>query len=77
VAWLRGPSGAAPRAVVGVALALVTLAGCGADDEPAAQRTGLVAIGAGLKGPEGLAATVYATGLPTASAFALDGRGRL
>lgn len=77
MAWLRGPSGAAPRAVVGVALALVTLAGCGADDEPPAQRTGLVAIGAGLKGPEGLAATVYATGLPTASAFALDGRGRL
>jgi glucose/arabinose dehydrogenase len=36
-----------------------------------------VAIGAGLKGPAGLRATVYATGLSTASAFALDPRGRL
>jgi glucose/arabinose dehydrogenase len=36
-----------------------------------------VDIGAGLKGPAGLTATVYSTGLPTASAFALDPRGRL
>ena len=79
MAWLRGPSGASLPAVLFVALALATLgaAGCGANDEPPAQRTGLVAIGAGLRGPQGLAATVYATGLPTASAFALDARGRL
>jgi hypothetical protein len=79
VAWPRGPSGAPPRAVLGVALALAALgAGCGTRDEPSAQRsTGVVAIGAGLSGPQGLAATVYATGLPTASAFALDAHGRL
>ena len=79
MAWLRGPSGASPRACVGLALALAAFgaAGCGAHDQPSAQRAGLVAIGAGLRGPQGLAATVYATGLPTASAFALDARGRL
>ena len=37
----------------------------------------LVAIGAGLKGPPELEATVYATGLAHASAFAFDARGRL
>jgi glucose/arabinose dehydrogenase len=58
-------------------LAVVGAAGCGADREPSAPRSGLLAIGAGLRGPQGLAATVYATGLPTASAFALDARGRL
>ena len=85
--WLRRPSGAAPRALVGLApralvgLALATLAlgaaACGAGEADPAKRAALVPIGAGLRGPEGLAATVYATGLPTASAFALDGRGRL
>jgi glucose/arabinose dehydrogenase len=39
--------------------------------------TRLVSIGAGLQGPKGLHATVYATGLPHVSAFALDGTGRL
>jgi glucose/arabinose dehydrogenase len=37
----------------------------------------LVSIGAGLDGQPGLKATVYATGLIHASAFALDARGRL
>ena len=37
----------------------------------------LVDIGAGLQGPAGLAATVYATGLANVSAFAFDGDGRL
>jgi glucose/arabinose dehydrogenase len=79
VARLRGPSGASPRALLALAAALAVLgvAGCGADREPRARRTGLVAIGAGLRGPQGLAATVYATGLPTTSAFAFDARGRL
>jgi glucose/arabinose dehydrogenase len=36
-----------------------------------------VSIGAGLKGPAGLRATVYATGLAHVSAFALDRQGRL
>ena len=52
-------------------------AGCGADRAGSAKPAGLVAIGAGLKGLAGLKATVYATGLPTTSAFALDSRGRL
>lgn len=37
----------------------------------------LVSIGAGLKGPAGLHASVYASGLAHVSAFAFDGRGRL
>jgi glucose/arabinose dehydrogenase len=43
----------------------------------AAASTRLVPIGAGLNGPAGLRASVYATGLAHVSAFALDGRGRL
>jgi glucose/arabinose dehydrogenase len=64
---------------VWLAAALVALgfAACGAGDERARSRSELVPIGAGLRGPAGLAATVYATGLPNASAFAVDGRGRL
>ena len=56
-------------------VAVVVLAtGCGGGQSlsPA-----LVSIGAGLKGPSGLHATVYATGLPLMSAFAFDARGRL
>jgi glucose/arabinose dehydrogenase len=59
------------------ALVAFVVAGCGADEEPRAERPGLVAIGAGLQGPQGLAATVYASGLPTVSAFAFDAQGRL
>jgi glucose/arabinose dehydrogenase len=39
--------------------------------------TSLVSIGAGLRGPSGLTATVYATGLKHASAFSTDAQGRL
>jgi glucose/arabinose dehydrogenase len=42
-----------------------------------ASETTLVDIGAGLKGPAGLTATEYASGLPKASAFAFDTQGRL
>jgi glucose/arabinose dehydrogenase len=38
---------------------------------------GLVPVGAGLQGVDGASATVYASGLPNASAFALDASGRL
>jgi glucose/arabinose dehydrogenase len=41
------------------------------------QASALVAIGAGLKGPAGLRATVYAKGPPTTAAFAFDPQGRL
>jgi glucose/arabinose dehydrogenase len=48
---------------------------------PAAAASGgsasLVDIGAGLKGPPGLTATVYATGLKSVAAFAFDSSGRL
>jgi glucose/arabinose dehydrogenase len=37
----------------------------------------LAPIGAGLSGPAGSSATVYATGLPAMSAFAFDSLGRL
>lgn len=43
----------------------------------AAAATGLASIGAGLQGQAGLAATVFATGIRQASAFAFDPRGRL
>jgi glucose/arabinose dehydrogenase len=49
------------------------LAGC-SGGQPS---TGLVSIGAGLHGPEGWRARVYATGLKDASAFAFDHEGRL
>jgi glucose/arabinose dehydrogenase len=39
--------------------------------------TGLTVIGAGLQGPAGLVAAIYATGLTHVSAFAFDGQGRL
>jgi glucose/arabinose dehydrogenase len=54
--------------VLGVLLAVAPAVGASAR---------LVSIGAGLKGPKGLRATVYATGLAHVSAFALDSTGRL
>jgi glucose/arabinose dehydrogenase len=70
-----------------LALALtagLALAGCGSAATNAGTSAGkssastaLVAIGAGLKGPSGLRATVYAKGPPTTAAFAFDAQGRL
>lgn len=57
-------------------LSLSLLAGCGSAGNRAAPSK-LVAIGAGLKGPSGLRATVYAKGPPTLAAFAFDSSGRL
>jgi glucose/arabinose dehydrogenase len=71
---------ASPRTAIVVALVLVAVgvAACGSGGGGASTtQSGLVPIGAGLRGPAGLAATVYATGIPTASAFAIDARGRL
>ena len=59
-----------------VAFALAA-AGCGGGGANAATATGHVAIGQGLTGPAGLAATVYTTGLRHVSAFAFDASGRL
>jgi glucose/arabinose dehydrogenase len=60
-----------------IAAALVAVAtGCGrASTHPPSG--GLVSIGAGLRGPAGLHATVYARGVAHVSAFAFDARGRL
>jgi glucose/arabinose dehydrogenase len=61
------------------ATSILCLSSCGAATaSPTATVTAtLLPIGAGLLGRSGLSATVYATGLKTASAFALDSNGRL
>lgn len=56
-----------------LAAAALVVAGCGSSSAS----TGLSSIGAGLRGPSGAHATVYARGVPQLSAFAFDARGRL
>lgn len=59
-------------------MAVLLAVGCGGVQGSAAPRQdGLVLIGAGLSGPAGLAATMYAQGLIHAAAFAFDADGRL
>jgi glucose/arabinose dehydrogenase len=63
-------------------VALLSAVSCGGRDKatptPSATTSdGLVSIGEGLSGPSGLEATVYATGIVHASAFAFDDDGRL
>lgn len=60
-----------------VTIATLLLGALLAGTATAGASTRLGSIGAGLKGPAGLRASVYATGLAHVSAFALDGRGRL
>jgi glucose/arabinose dehydrogenase len=67
-------SHAVRRPVLLVTLLLGALCGFAATADASAR---LVSIGAGLKGPTGLRASVYASGLAHVSAFALDGQGRL
>ena len=52
-------------------VAVSSLAACGGKSGE------LVPIGQGLRGPPGMKATLYASGLPLMSAFAFDSRGRL
>ena len=59
-----------------VAATAVATAACGGDTAGTGN-AGLEAIGAGLSGPPGVTAAVYATGLVHASAFAVDDAGRL
>ena len=70
MAGLRVSRLVSPRAATVLALVLVAaaVAACGSGGGASTTRSGLVPIGAGLQGPEGLAATVYATGIPTATA---------
>ncbi len=59
-----------------LAAAHLSLAGCGSQGKRQS-RSALVAIGAGLKGPDGLKATVYGNGPATLAAAVLDRQGRL
>jgi glucose/arabinose dehydrogenase len=65
-----------PAAVLAVAL-VAGCAGAAAAPPETTVSTALTGIGAGLKGPSGLVATTYATGLANVSAFAFDDAGRL
>lgn len=57
--------------VAALVAALLVVAGCGSSSAK------LVSIGAGLSGPKELRATIYATGLKNAAAFAFDSESRL
>jgi glucose/arabinose dehydrogenase len=59
-----------------VATGCLALAGCGSAAKGTRSPT-LAPIGAGLRGPPSLKATLYAQGPPTTAAFAFDPRGRL
>ncbi|HEY5195037.1 MAG TPA: hypothetical protein VIJ39_14365 [Solirubrobacteraceae bacterium] len=61
--------------VLALAASLLVLAGCGSAGT--ARPASLVDIGAGLKGPAGLKASVYAKGPATTAAFSFDRQGRL
>jgi len=62
------------RLLVLVLVGVVAGCGSGGSSRPG---SGLVDIGVGLRGPDGLKATVYARGLRLASSFAFDAQGRL
>jgi glucose/arabinose dehydrogenase len=89
LALARRRSPRRPWLAARVAVLIVTLVAAGCARSPAASpalssaspaasdASGLVDIGAGLAGPTGLTASVYATGLANAAAFAFDAEGRL
>jgi glucose/arabinose dehydrogenase len=60
-------------------VSLLVLQGCGSTGSTSTRshRVALVSIGAGLDGPAGLKATVYAKGPATTATFAFDTQGRL
>jgi|GEM_PF-1175924 len=72
-AGMRRPAICKLIVVAAIALAL---AGCGSAAKRSSQ-AGLVPIGAGVKGPAGFKATVYAQGPATVAALAFDRYGRL
>jgi len=65
-----------PVLAVAALVFVLVVAGCGGRSA-STPTNGLVSIGAGLQGPAGLKATVYARGIPQMSAFAFDQTGRL
>src|SRR4051794_38272083 len=62
------------RVIAALLIFTLLAAGCTSDSTPS---TALVDIGAGLKGPSGSTAAVYATGLDKAASLAFDEQGRL
>jgi glucose/arabinose dehydrogenase len=60
-----------------VLIAASTACGGASVSPTATPSTELVDIGQGLQGPAGLSATIYATGIVNAAAFAFDAQGRL
>ena len=60
-----------------LAIAVLLLAGCAGGSSRASPTTKLVSIGAGLRGPSGLTASVAVQGLVHVSALATDAEGRL
>jgi glucose/arabinose dehydrogenase len=71
--WSRGAVTRRMHWVAAVVVAGLVGAACGND----ASGGGLTSIGAGVRGPSGIQATVYAQGLTHASGFAYDDQGRL
>jgi len=66
------------RPLAALAAAVLLVAACGVGSaNPTTPADGLVAIGAGLTGPAGLKATVYAKGLSKVAALSFDAQGRL
>lgn len=68
------------RALSALVVSALVVAACGGASKSATianRAAALVDIGSGLKGPTGLSASVYATGLAHAAAFAFDAEGRL
>jgi glucose/arabinose dehydrogenase len=66
--------------IAALTLAILAISGCGSADKSrivSRPKSGLVSIGAGLMGPAGLKATVYAQGPPTVATFTFDPGGRL
>ena len=63
--------------ILAFVVALVFATSCAGTSEGASSTNQPVAIGAGLSGPSGLTATVYARGLEHASAFAFDAENQL
>jgi glucose/arabinose dehydrogenase len=72
----RGHTWRLPALTISTLLLVSALVGCGSS-ATSRRSAALVPIGAGLYGPAGLKATVYAKGPPTTSTFALDQQGRL
>lgn len=70
-----------PRSLAAAVLVVVALVGaaCGSGDQPGPSPStdGLVDVGAGLRGPVGVTATLYASGVAKMAAFATDPDGRL